>query len=97
MEPKKRTPRKKAEPKQEKQPVYAFPLDDGHYFSSPVTSRNSTSMSGHVASIRKVVGLPPSTVYTHAVGDAVGQWQQDHDLPLTRVVDQRTWDAMFNA
>lgn len=98
----KRTPVKKAAASKKADsepevPVYAFPLDAGHYFSVPVTSRRSTSMSGHVASIRKVVGLSPSTVFTPEVAQAVGQWQSDHDIPVTRVVDESTWDAMFNS
>lgn len=105
-------PRKKAEPEQKPaevevapdqstvyatgRAVYDFPLGEGDYFSVPVTSRRSTSRGAGVTRIKRALHLPLNTAYDEEMADAVGEFQQDHDLPVTRVVDKATWDAIFS-
>jgi len=101
-------PRKKAEPKPEAEvapdqstvykagrAVYDFPLREGDYFSVPVTSRRSTSRGAGVHRIKRALDLRLDTPYDEEMADAVGAWQSDHDLPVTRVVDKATWDSIF--
>jgi peptidoglycan hydrolase-like protein with peptidoglycan-binding domain len=77
-----------------------FPLDEGHYFSLPVTSRNSHSgMRGldaaHVRAIQRALHMPETGRYTFATATAVGQWQRSQHRPVTRVVDKDTWEALL--
>jgi peptidoglycan hydrolase-like protein with peptidoglycan-binding domain len=76
--------------------VYAFPLEEGDYFSVPVTSRRSTSRGAGVHRIKRALNLRLDTAYDEEMADAVGAFQQEHDLPVTRVVDKATWDAIFS-
>lgn len=73
----------------------AFPLPEGHYFSTPVVSRRSTSSGEAVRAIRRKVGAPAGTVFDDVTAQAVGKWQDAVGLPVTRVVDEATWNEMF--
>lgn len=85
---------------QRKSAAPPFPLEEGHYFSLPVTSRNSHSgMRGldaaHVRAIQRALHMPETGRYTFATATAVGQWQRSQHRPVTRVVDKDTWEALL--
>lgn len=81
--------RKKAE-----RAVYAFPLAEGQYFSTPATSPRSVSSGGAVAAIQKRLQVTQSGTFDAATRTAVISWQQEHELPVTGVVDVATWESM---
>ena len=81
--------RKKAE-----KDVYAFPLAEGQYFSTPATSPRSVSSGGAVAAIQKALSVGQSGSYDGPTRTAVIEWQRTHDLPVTGVVDTATWESL---
>lgn len=68
-----------------------FPLPQGHYFSTPTSSRNSHSDGPGVEAIQKAVGIEALGVYDNATREAVMQFQRKHKLDVTGVVEESTW------
>jgi peptidoglycan hydrolase-like protein with peptidoglycan-binding domain len=77
--------------------VYAFPLEEDGYFSVPVTSRRSESRGPHIVRLRQALGIPLKGVFDDDMAEAVGEYQREHDLSYTRVVDRATWESIFES
>lgn len=43
------------------------------------------------------VGGPDTETFDNSIGEAVSNFQEDHQLPRTGVVDQATWETLFSA
>lgn len=75
-----------------------FPLEEGHYFYTPVLSRRGHSEHRGVALVRERLGLEPvdSEVYDSDVMVAVQSFQKDIGEPMSGVMDAVTWNELFS-
>jgi hypothetical protein len=88
------------EPRQTPPPRQApeFPWPDDHYVSTPAIARRSHSGGADAAFVRlaqQALGTEPNGEFTTTDAIAVGEFQQEAGLEVSRVIDRATWDALF--
>lgn len=87
-------------PEPEPEPVMVpdFPLEEGHYFHTPVLSPRGHSEHPGVAVLRAHLGVKPvdSEVFDSDVLVAVQSEQKDMGEPMSGVVDAESWGAILS-
>lgn len=95
---------KKAEPKPDEQaeeqvsPARSgpnWPFEDDHYLSVPVASRRGHSEGPSVHVIQQALGVEVTGTFDDITAAAVGDWQRENGLPVSRVVDRATWEQLL--
>lgn len=76
-----------------------FPLQQGHYFYTPVTSPSAhTGRLGResepVMALQRAVGATQTGLFDEATAQAVSAWKQQHGLDRSPVVDEATWEHL---
>lgn len=71
-----------------------FPFPEDHYIATPSTARNSHSSGRTVAMVNEALGVE-GDVFNSNSRAALMEAQRKAKLPVTGVVDEKTWDALF--
>ena len=73
-----------------------FPLEEGHYFYTPVLSSRGHSEGPGVALLREHLGLSDSEEFDGNLLVAVQSFQKDLGEPMSGVVDAALWQEIFS-
>lgn len=69
-----------------------WPYEEDHYLATPSLAARSHHDGGPVAEVQEELGVEVTGVFDEATRDALIQYQQDNDLPVTGVVDADQWE-----
>lgn len=72
-----------------------WPFDNDHYLSTPVASRRGHSDGPSVRVVQQALGVEVTGAFDEITAAAVGDWQREHERPVTKVVDRDTWDELI--
>lgn len=85
-----------AEPEEPRPVAPDFPLEEGHYFFTPVLSPRGHSEGPGVAALREHLGLSASDQFDGDLMVAVQSVQKDLGEAMSGVVDAALWQEIFS-
>lgn len=89
-------PAKKAAARKAAEPREAWPYADDEYVYADVVSPRGKSDPEVVAKVQEALGINADGDWAEGTSRAVLEYQRQHDLEATGVVDRSTWNALFS-
>ena len=73
----------------------AFPLGEGRYFSFESTRDEAVHEDKALVEAQQRLEVERTGQFNDETWEAVKAFQADHDLEVSGLLDEQTWDALF--